>query len=382
MASDEASTGPIGVTIITCGIDDVKTVLHVLEEEHEDSSEWHVTDLRTLQKDPSRRIGHKQDCTFEHTQVVVIGQDGFSHAVLEIIQQCHGNFPHVRTCRKHIVYCRTGCHRGSTTGAVTESQWNRLEREDGGRMFNAMWFPLHNCYGWADAERNIRLSIRWSSDPWMIVEGGTCDRNSLFGFRACKTAPDSWRNFAEICDTVEDWFPNTIPRSSVIEPVSVASTIGPVPPNDLPAPKGPSDSYPPQPEWATLKRDTSVRWQYLNDLGVDGPAQRDLFLLAQLSEDGYVSANHLLAKLVKQVSDEEVFQNISGFLHRGVLNARYRIQNSRPHPLHPLGIKATHHLHHVGSLDGRMMSLGMIRGRKHACGDVLLDCRRPHFWHR
>ena len=328
MASGDAS-GPIGVTIITCGIDDVKTVLHILEEEREDANNWHVTDLRTLQKDPSRKIGHKQDCTHENTQVVVMGQDGFAHAVLEIIQMCHGRFEHVSTCRNFIVHCHTGWHRGSTTGAVTESQLNRLESPEIGRMFNAMWFPLHNCFGWLDIDRKIRLAIRWSKEPWMVVEGGGCARNSLFGARAARTDPDSWRNFTEIADTVESWFPSST-RASTIETDSAAPIVEDDAQGDLPAPSRPSASYPPQPEWATLKRDAAVWWQYLNDLGVDGPAQRDLFLLAQLSEEGYVEANHLLAKLVKKVSDDEEFKNISGFLHRGVLNARYRIQNKAP----------------------------------------------------
>ncbi len=86
----------------------------------------------------------------------------------------------------------------------------------------------------------------------------------------------------------------------------------------------------PAPEWVTFDRD-ATRWDdILKEHGVDSTARQELFCLAQFSEHGYREANSIMAKLLKKAADGERLGNISGFVHRCVLNARDNMHWSEP----------------------------------------------------
>ena len=76
------------------------------------------------------------------------------------------------------------------------------------------------------------------------------------------------------------------------------------------------------PKWVSFDRRPEVWADVLKDIGVDATAGQDLFLLATHSDGGWQAANAIMAKLVKKKRDGEDFRNVSGFVHRCVLNAR------------------------------------------------------------
>ena len=76
------------------------------------------------------------------------------------------------------------------------------------------------------------------------------------------------------------------------------------------------------PPWATFERDPKQWWELLDSYDCDDTSRQSLFLLAQLSDEEYVAANHLLSKLVKKTADGENIANPSAFIHKGAKNAR------------------------------------------------------------
>ena len=61
--------------------------------------------------------------------------------------------------------------------------------------------------------------------------------------------------------------------------------------------------------------------------GLSACASKELFLLAQLSEQGYQESNSIIAKLLKKKADSETIANVSAFVHRCVVNARTSLGN-------------------------------------------------------
>ena len=83
---------------------------------------------------------------------------------------------------------------------------------------------------------------------------------------------------------------------------------------------------PPHPPWASAHAGIEVWHQSLqHDFGCDEPSIKDLFLLAQLSNNGYQAAINIVSKLYKKISDHQSINNPSGFLHSCVNNARNRL---------------------------------------------------------
>lgn len=76
------------------------------------------------------------------------------------------------------------------------------------------------------------------------------------------------------------------------------------------------------PKWVSFERSPQQWAGFLQDAGVDERAAQDIFLLAQMSDEGWMAANSIIAKLVKKRSDGETFKNVSGFIHTCVKNAR------------------------------------------------------------
>ena len=80
-------------------------------------------------------------------------------------------------------------------------------------------------------------------------------------------------------------------------------------------------------DWRTTRQDITVWNEVLTTHGVDKAACQDLFLLAQLSTDGYKEANYIISKLIKKQQDKIGLTNTSGFVHACVLNARHKLMS-------------------------------------------------------
>lgn len=81
------------------------------------------------------------------------------------------------------------------------------------------------------------------------------------------------------------------------------------------------------PPYATLAPDAEVWWEVLDELDVDDEATRQLFALAQYNEDGRLSANSIIGKLLKRASDRIHYHTtISAFVASSVTKARESIE--------------------------------------------------------
>ena len=63
----------------------------------------------------------------------------------------------------------------------------------------------------------------------------------------------------------------------------------------------------------------------LDDAAIDDRARQSLFLLASYGNDGKLAANHVLAKLVKGLTDDKQMKNPSAWVHSTVMKSRYRL---------------------------------------------------------
>ena len=62
-------------------------------------------------------------------------------------------------------------------------------------------------------------------------------------------------------------------------------------------------------DWATFEQDAGVWARYLTERSVDATAQRELFLLSQLSDLGYSKANTIIWKIIKKEAESVPIQN-------------------------------------------------------------------------
>ena len=79
-------------------------------------------------------------------------------------------------------------------------------------------------------------------------------------------------------------------------------------------------------KWRTFERNVEVWSDDLRRWRVDDKATKSLFLLAQLSNDGYDGANMIISKLLKKETDGEEIRNSSAFVHASVLRVRQKLQ--------------------------------------------------------
>ena len=79
-------------------------------------------------------------------------------------------------------------------------------------------------------------------------------------------------------------------------------------------------------DWATFEKDAGVWARYLTERSVDATAQRELFLLSQLSDLGYSKANTIIWKIIKKEAESIPIQNPSAFIHVCCKRARYALQ--------------------------------------------------------
>ena len=119
-------------------------------------------------------------------------------------------------------------------------------------------------------------------------------------------------------------------------PPCAASSKGWVPPPPPPParfvprpPAGPPPSHAQRvqlPEWAYVGPFDPHKWmQELIKRKIDSSARKSFFLLAQISDQGAVFANHCLSKLYKKSADGEDIGNPSALMHSMCLEARHNL---------------------------------------------------------
>ena len=65
------------------------------------------------------------------------------------------------------------------------------------------------------------------------------------------------------------------------------------------APEGRDVEVPP--EWATFERSAKVWWDILHAANIDEHASMGLYLLGQLSDEGWYEANSIIEKVLRKV---------------------------------------------------------------------------------
>ena len=80
------------------------------------------------------------------------------------------------------------------------------------------------------------------------------------------------------------------------------------------------------PDWASFDPDPTAWMELLTECGIDKLAQQSLFLLGQMSPQGWEEANTLLGKLIRNKDGQEWLENPSKFIHKCCCNARTKLQ--------------------------------------------------------
>ena len=315
---------PVGITVISSGLDDVGLVKSHLEAAGEDIDDWYIMDVRdALPRDPASRVGHKEDGKYPQTQRAVVGQSNFVELILFLVCLAFGGARDIeRAYSKFYVHCRTGFHRASTCGAFLAEVLNYIT-DGNARVFNAQLFPLHGCYDRDLRSKMLNNALSWASLPWNLRDGGRRTKMSLYAYEACMLDPTASSHWHGVYNTIDTWYP-LVPHPPCEPPIHQ-------PPPPPPAPdrsssssyRAPARASEQLPDWATFEKSPRVWWELLDQLGCDRLSRRSLFCLAQFSDDGYEAANSALSKLVKKQADNEDISNASALLHTLCKNARH-----------------------------------------------------------
>ena len=200
-------------------------------------------DLRgRLKKDPATSVGWKEDWQYDRTQTCVIGQEGFTETIGELVDTCENE-------ANLWINCHTGYHRASVTGKVLESQLNSLVDDDGNRLYNAILFMTHACDGRKVYAEKFQDITDWISGPWDIESEFNGLKDSMFGYRTSMSKAAAARNWNSMYEAIsakhnrgacvrnvltrESWLPNSSVASS-----SAALPSHIMPPKPPPATKG------------------------------------------------------------------------------------------------------------------------------------------------
>ena len=85
---------------------------------------------------------------------------------------------------------------------------------------------------------------------------------------------------------------------------------------------------PPAQPWETDRQFTVDMWRaVLLEHGVDNLAMQEIFLLAQMGDQGRRAANNVVAKLLKARADHRLIANPSAFMHSSCRAARHQLQD-------------------------------------------------------
>ena len=323
-----------------------------------EDSEFKIVDLRKkLPKDPSVVVGHQENGSHPQTQRAVYSQAGFPNVIIDSLLKFESGVDMLA------LGCTHGWHRSDTAARALEDIANSLVDQRGNRLYNAKHFGLSSAYGRRGFEQMIRDAKEWISSPWCLVEGGPREPRQSFGYEACmgsRLAAEGWQTIREYLD---DNYPGPaatavpgaaaedeerdrgqplLPRPPAVpppthlvgEPQDAAKeerqhaddaahepTIDNRPSRGAKRGRG-TDVDDEGDSWITFSSDPEVWSKFLDEAGVDVTAKQELFLLCQHSKEGYEHGNSIIAKILKKRADREAISNISGFVHRCVVNAR------------------------------------------------------------
>jgi hypothetical protein len=337
---DDVTTA--GVTIVTGGVGDSKPFREHIRDAGDDPDEWFYCDLTEhLHKNPGKSVEWHCDGKNENTQRIVIEQDGFETVFWLIFSALFGEAPDDnREYRKVFFHCRTGWHRASTVGMFLVCALNYL-CHGATRVFNAQWFGLHDARGPEGWSAIADAAMAWASAPWQIMSGGRRPYDQLYAYTMCSKYPYCSAVFHRIYDHLSDMCPPPPPPprnpASSSAPASISTPIAPTGPRQPATPPPPpvhahddtsrthDDRVAQKPAWATFEPNVEVWWALFDEHNVDDKARQSLFALAQLSPEGYQSANSLVSKLIKKVSDGDILGNASAFVHAGCKHARHEL---------------------------------------------------------
>ena len=280
--------------------------------------------------------------------------------------------------------CKTGYHRASVTAHTFSDLLNSVRCDDDSKMFAATVFDMQ-CKSKADAAHYMMDDVvKWVKEaPWM--EPPLVVISELFGKTAtgsCSEAHVNWKAIVDFQPRMEElcrkWYDGEAESDAAPVAPSTAPTTAPLvppppppprstgehsiykrdkakneqprspPPKRLPAtakaappqggktrmvPQQPTEPPPARPsgckrkleEWQTLDFDVNHWVNTLVQFGVDQGAQKSLFLLAQLGEDGAWQANAIISKLLKKSADGEEIRNASAIVHTSCKAARHQL---------------------------------------------------------
>jgi hypothetical protein len=358
MAPDREAPTPFPIAIVSFGYKDKnsKDVQKFLESMgcYDD-----VVDCRDfLQRDPSVSVGHNVNGSNEGTQRAVFGQDGFCDLMECLLTKAGSS-----SCNGIVTpVCNHGCHRSDTAGRMTTDILNQVTNDVGDRIYNARYFAFHDVWKWEGVKQQLDDVKRWIAEPWTLTPGGPKPREQRYGYEAAMGNSKAAQQWGDVQQWFEQHFwsvPKAVQADDVVhdEPrakrarsddvpreggrpdqpqwaaaaAAAANIIAggefpPQPPPQVPMPPpGPPPSHI-QPAYVTFGCDPHVWNDLMMEMGVDGTARAELFLLAQHSQRGYEACNSIIGKLLKKKADQEFVGNPSGFVHRAVCNARGTLQ--------------------------------------------------------
>ena len=288
----------------------------------QDDVSMQVFDLRRIMcKDPIASCSHYENGTFQHTQSVVIGADGFGGAVMDGVWSAASGY-------SIIAYrCTAGAHRSDVCSRSLQSMLNYIECAGGDgsavRRVNAQYWALQSARNPQEAKRMIEDAHRWCTNPWTMMQGGWAPPSHMYGHAAAAQSEKAMDAFSKILNAVDESWPREITEDDVDEPsrkrlrLVAAEEEEPTTPHDETT----------MPHWATFDRsDPSCWWQFLKgDMGADESSLQSLYCLSQHSDDGWCEANNIVSKVVKKVNDREVIVNISAFIHKCCVSALHEL---------------------------------------------------------
>ena len=170
-------------------------------------------DLKRELDDPRKndtKVHWHVDGSHSWTQRAVYSQSNFVQVIINIVEDL-GDICRNKEdpcCRICLVYCRTGYHRGDTTGRTLNEAMNRVmcmaDDDTKQRTFNVLHIPLCDvCPN--DVASHIKLAEEWVQDPFCLQRGGDKTlRENLYAYDACCTRREAKEHFDELYDYIDN----------------------------------------------------------------------------------------------------------------------------------------------------------------------------------
>jgi hypothetical protein len=272
------------------------------------------------------------------------------------------------------------CFVGSDIGEARADVISRAAKDilnsccdmDGERVFNCQLFGLHTVRSKSALTDILEDAQRWVDGSWVLVPfpldpypADACRKRTKcyenytrleamtdkfnadrLGFKLSTAQEnDAQENDDEVEEAAEEKA-RPPPRKKLARAKAKSSSsssrsrLTPTQPITLPPARLtaagkvvlPPTSKAPQPQscrvvrpWETLKFDLT-NWKHtLDTYGVDDSASKELWLLAQMSDEGARSANGVIANLLKKEQDAVTIVNPSAFVHSCCLAARHQL---------------------------------------------------------